>query len=450
MSVVDILLYRLPSHPALVSADPLGVCDGESPSWWDVITRHIKDVQESDGSSLGKLPGLIEDLGYSLHGNGKVDTGFLRQFIHHHIPPGDRTRLLDVILEHAVSLPVMFPSHTLQQLSIHSPFIEFSDGQVKALLSHQLLGTLLPPNGNTWGCTFLPWYQTSQPMPNAVEGYLTATFYYFLNSYPSAQFKWCASPLGHPWAPSQARLFHHVTFNRVALSDVEFPLNARYCSLISSHSSPGFGTSCTQEELVTAACPALLVLGALLVTPPIPADTALLARNVVPTAQWKGQGREARLVQLLNAPETRSFIFADALELDLIDGDLPDLLPGNVERELNKLFAGFSRLANDGVLDVASPLWGSGAFGGNPIVKVMIMAMAAAQTGINIDVTVDQDRLEPAHGVNSPDGTLLVELLESLRKSCKNMTVSEAYAFLTSPEARGCLNGEQLVRLIAS
>ncbi len=206
----------------------------------------------------------------------------------------------------------------------------------------------------------------------------------------------------------------------------------------------------TLEELVTAACPALLVLGALLVTPPIPADTALLARNVVPTAQWKGQGREARLVQLLNAPETRSFIFADSLELDLIDGDLPDLLPGNIERELNKLFAGFSRLACAGVLDVASPLWGSGAFGGNPIVKVMIMAMVAAQTGIAVNVTVDQHRLEPARGVDTLEGTLLVELLENLGKSCKNMTISEAYAFLISPEARGCSNGEHLVRLITS
>jgi poly(ADP-ribose) glycohydrolase len=75
-------------------------------------------------------------------------------------------------------------------------------------------------------------------------------------------------------------------------------------------------------------------------------------------------------------------LFMDALELDMaIDtsGDLADLKPHNLERDLRKAYVGFSSLSFRTI--ITGP-WGCGAFGGDPAVKAIILWMAASLAGV--------------------------------------------------------------------
>lgn len=67
----------------------------------------------------------------------------------------------------------------------------------------------------------------------------------------------------------------------------------------------------------------------------------------------------------------------DALELDNFDGGemTPDVLPGNVDRELRKTYTAFSYLTACGHYSI---LWGCGSFGGDKKIKTLIQWVAAS------------------------------------------------------------------------
>jgi poly(ADP-ribose) glycohydrolase len=86
----------------------------------------------------------------------------------------------------------------------------------------------------------------------------------------------------------------------------------------------------------------------------------------------------------------RTMLFVDALELDVADrrGGLPDVLPGNVERELRKAYTGFraSHVAHEGgpkepFSVIYTGFWGCRTFGGNPDIKALIQWCAASLAG---------------------------------------------------------------------
>lgn len=107
------------------------------------------------------LPNLIEDLTYSVQEKGDVDTSFLRHFlVSYYLDPVEDTskHVLSEILEHALALPTVFPQHGIFYLGRSYPMKTLTSQQIKSLIAHQILGTLTPPRGNTWGCTFLCWY----------------------------------------------------------------------------------------------------------------------------------------------------------------------------------------------------------------------------------------------------------------------------------------------------
>lgn len=446
--------YFLPSHPSFVSNDPLSICDTENPSWWDLITHAIGSFRQSD-PTLSQLSNLIKDLVYSLHGNGHMNFGFLDDFIAVHYPnhtTGAGQRVLDGILDSALALPILFPTNTIRYLSPSCPSIEFSDSQIKSLLSHQILGTFAPPQGNTWGCTFIDWFKAPQPVERAISGYILTLFRYLGHSHPNVMFEFCTLPLEDPtlgftpWTNCHARLFDHLVIEAVSTSDVRFPHDQLDCTLVSCSASPGFGASCTQEELITGACPALLPLGAVCILPPLPTDACLLATNVVPTTSWKGQGREAHVTQIIEEQRPHSFLFCDALELDLVDGtSLADLLSPNFTRDLNKALTGFASLGVKGIKKITSPLWGAGSFGGNAVVKALILAMAGARVGVTITLAVDEARCEPTDVSLSQTPEHLITLMRGLVHRRPGMTVAEAWAELTSPTMRTCRDGREVV-----
>lgn len=440
--------YKLPSHPSLLSNDPLGLHDADNPSFWDIITISVQRI--SSAPSILQLPDLIANLVYSLFGDGRIELGFLKSWLADFESSVGRTQADSIIcniLASSLSLPVLFPSHEITHLGPHNPSVELSLAQIRALLAPQILCTTRPPRGNNWGCTLRSWYSDPQPMERAVRGYLEIAFRFFVGldeEEPAKKTAYryvCSPPIqgdsntSH-WRDCSAPLFQNLKIELVTADTVPFPHPEIHCMLVSSHKEPGFGPSCTQEEIVTAACPQLLPMGALLVQPPIPDHAVLIAGDVYPVSTWFGQGRAARLqsFRATSASLPYVFLFLDALELDDFERTptscLPDLIPGNLIRELEKVYIGFSALSKLGVNHIVSPLWGSGAFGGDPLVKSLILSMAAARAGVVITLMIDEKRQISDGADSSPK--LVGEVLSEMKAALGASRVGDAWVALNS------------------
>ncbi|PPQ66099.1 hypothetical protein CVT26_010901 [Gymnopilus dilepis] len=456
--------YTLPSHPSLRSLDPLGICDEDEPTIWNAITASIHSfrARSAPPSALHTLPQLVEDLSYSVHMDGHTNTKFLSGFISAKYPDpysSDGLSLLNGILDHALLLPTLFESHQIPYLSEKNPTLRLSPVQVKCLLSHQILNTLRPPKGNDWGCTFTCWYSEPQALEDAVFGYLNSLFDFFtlpMETMSDTTYIYSTLPArgvsqtAESWMKDlPVNLFTNLTIEPVASSTVPFPHESVNCTLVASNSSPGFGASCTQEELVTAACPPLLLMGALLISPPVPDDVAIIVQTQAPIFQWKGKGREARRTsKWINASHT--FLFLDASELDRMapsdSAGLLDLDPKHFIRDLHKAYTGFNALSKHGIKAIASPIWGAGAFGADPIVKTIILSAASARAGIALYLSVDKEEFYPVHDTSQPHR--LIDLLRRLRESCKNATIEAVVQKITSNEALGCRRGYEVLQLL--
>ncbi|KIM48344.1 hypothetical protein M413DRAFT_228732 [Hebeloma cylindrosporum] len=430
--------YILPSHPSLISLDPLGISDEENPSHWTVISLYIAQFRASSNYNLLHLPDLIEDLSYSIHMNGNLDTRFLRRYIlQKHLDSQSQASqaLLDHILDAALHLPHAFPSHGLSYLQDSNPLLQLTTSKIKCLLAHQILNTLQPSKGNTWGCTFPCWYSEPQPFENAVSGYLSSVFTFFLPSQEES------SPVTYQYSSNRQEnnidefvswkscttipLFEYLAIDPVSAATVPFPHPSISCTLVASNKCPGFGAACTQEELVTAACPPLLPMGALFVAPPIPPDAALLVSGNVFLTEWKGQGRESiHLGTSILSKQT--FLFIDASELDECASStlIPDLNPAVLSRDLHKAHTGFLALARLHIKDIASPLWGAGSFGGDPIVKALVLLMAAARVGVKLHLSVDDQRTYDMTG-SIPGSRKVIEILRDFKESCQNLSIGD-------------------------
>jgi len=88
-------------------------------------------------------------------------------------------------------------------------------------------------------------------------------------------------------------------------------------------------------------------------------------------------------------------LFMDALELDSYDTSqlTPDLLPGNVRRELLKAYAAFSS-GTKPYPAVVTGLWGCGSFGGNAQIKTLLQWCAASYANVPLKVVVQEDQVD--------------------------------------------------------
>lgn len=452
-------LYLLPSHPSITCSDPLGCCEDDQPfpSAWAVFVNSIAAFR-ANTFCLWNLPDLVQDLAYSLHDNGKADAGFLRRYIKDSFPDREDTAahaLLEEIVRCALALPILFPTHTIPYLCTERHLLKFSRAQVKSLVAHQLLGTLKPPRNNTWGCTFSCWYSTHQPLKYAVRGYLSTLFHYFQTPTTTInpvlyEYYFVPPPsqeIMHAWLASETRAFDYLHVEAVNSLTHTFPHNSLKCMLISSNSSPGFGAACTQEELISAACPELLPLGALCISPPVSPYAALLAEGIIPMSSWKGERRDARLSELLNNPTEYNFLLLDACELDneAFSTPLPDLDHRLLLRDLHKAYTGFSLLRRRNITEISAPLWGAGAFGADPVVKTLILAMAGALTGVTVRLAVDETRVVENTGAELPN---LLRLLQNLRAGCAQLTVQQLWLQLSGGKASDCRNGRDLANML--
>ena len=440
--------YILPSHPSLVSLDPLGICDVENPSHWAVISSSIVQFRASSSYDLLHLPNLIEDLSYSTHMNGNLDTRFLQRYIFQKFPdPQSQASqtLLDRILDAALYLPDAFPSHGVPYLQESHPLLQLSTSKIKCLLAHQILNTLQPSKGNTWGCTFACWYSAPQAFENAVSGYLLSVFTYFLlpsqeessqvtYQYSSNRQENSLDEFAFWKSCTTIPLFEYLIIDPVSTAMVPFPHPNISCTLVASNKCPGFGAACTQEELVTAACPPLLPMGALFISPPVPSDAALLVFGNVLLTKWKGQGREAIYLGTSTQSE-QTFLFIDAFEVDAFASStgIADLNPAVLSRDLHKAHTGFLALAQLHIKNIASPLWGAGSFGGDPIVKALVLLMAAARVGVKLHLSVDDQRT-----YDIPGSRKVIEILRAFKESCRSMSIGDVMQRLTTIDGCDC------------
>lgn len=183
-------------------------------------------------------------------------------------------------------------------------------------------------------------------------------------------------------------------------------------AVVSANRHIGFGQSATQEEVHVGsspeACPAVLI------TPPLGDNQVLVVRGAQAMVNITGQRRDIR-VEEMPVPEGgdtvwrgRTMLFMDALELDMAEPgeSLPDLLPGNLDREVRKAYTAFS---SGQYREICTGLWGCGAFCGDPGVKMLLLWLAASLAGTKLVVICDitgrdfaeefQSFMEKARGV---------------------------------------------------
>jgi hypothetical protein len=397
------MLYQLPHDPSIPNLDPLGILDVEDPSQPQVLEALYNSALEQlkyDAEDF-KLTRLIEDISYTVHGNGSLDTSTLANFIIRQKSPAS-ARSYENLLAAARDLSKHFPSHSLQPLKQDGDEITFSGSQMNSLLAHQLLGTLSQPHGTDWGRPDLTaWYAGEPAHPHAVDGYLRTIFHHFENPYSDAEnvtFSLCT--VEDVVDPASCSTIPKVQLQTV-MEESEPSDNSRNTHvLVAAHSQPGPGATGTQEERLQSMSPALSISA--LVSPILPDGGAVVTSACPVHACWTGHNRNARLQKLFEPAmrPRRHYILADALPLDELEASdtldlLADLLPGRVERETKKLYASFSGAAkmqrslvtSELQVTVEAGAWGCGAFGGNILVKTICLMIAVGMLG-DLDVNV--------------------------------------------------------------
>lgn len=295
-------------------------------------------------------------------------------------------------------------------------------------------------------------------MKRAVQGYIATVLHYFEprpTTNQSILYEFFSLPsltadATNVWLANETPLFRFLELQGVNPKTDTFPPPLQ-CVLVSSNSSPGFGPACTQEELITAACPDLLPLGALCVSPPLPPDAVLLAQSIVPMSRWNGRGREARLVDLHTSESEYTFLLLDAAELDMETSpaqSIPDLKPRVFLRDLHKCYVGFHAIRQKGNTRISAPIWGAGSYGADPIVKTLILVMAGALAGITIQLAVDETR-SCYSNVEGTDHNLL-QLLRALQTRCLSMTVHQLWLFLSSESVQNLPDGTAIAHQLMS
>ncbi|CAK3918017.1 poly(ADP-ribose) glycohydrolase [Lecanosticta acicola] len=433
--------YCLPNHSSLTSQDPLGICssDGASVSHWSLLRqllqtagRDLEHIEQStedthspqriDSAWLRRLATLFQDIAYSLHGDGNLNTDGLHSMPTRIENPRQWcSRFRTTLFKSALQLENLFPDGNLDELSSGNPTAVFSPAQMDCLLAHMLLGTLQIPKGNTWGRPGFTQYfdgKIAPVVPNTALPYLETILFHFAqggypspNKNPNPPIKFRYSDASHIPSVSTSRSPAPeipTTIVSIPLDPSAKPTTTTTTTtpapfvLVAANAQPGPGAGGTHEERLVGQSPALAL--AALLTPVLPATAALITSPLPVHASWQGHGREARLVSHLSPARrpARRYIVADALPLDLSHKQ-PHLLESNVEREVGKLYAAF-RGAKHAWLDegllledlrVEMPPWGCGAFGGSLQVKMPCMMMAAGLAGLrsgNLELLVPESQ----------------------------------------------------------
>ncbi|KFY80664.1 hypothetical protein V499_00492 [Pseudogymnoascus sp. VKM F-103] len=397
--------YILPCSPQLLCEDRFSLLDSYELQvpFWELFNA----LMGEEVNSPRDVVDLLESIAISLRQKTNTDYGFLRDFMKG-LKDDFYTRTWPALVGLALEMPSLFPEHSLTILSPKSPQLKLSRQQTACLVVHQFLCTLTAPTWQDGYQDFHIWYNSEQPHAGAVDAYLTALFTYFDRITDTDDYSPLAADLGS-WPISYTLHTNRdplPTLQRKLLPLEVLELSAAStspellgipdgASVISANKFVGFGRTGTQEETHVGAspecCPAVLV------TPPLADNQAFVVVGPEAMIVIAGYGRDARCAEVL-VPSggsaihhgkwaKRTMLFVDALELDMADrsGGLPDVLPGNVERELRKAYTGFraSYITCEGnrrepFSVIYTGFWGCRTFGGNPDIKALIQWCAAS------------------------------------------------------------------------
>ncbi|KAK6362907.1 hypothetical protein TWF730_000359 [Orbilia blumenaviensis] len=409
----------LPNHPYFTTDDPLGLIDADDypTPVYPILESHIfskfrsasKNV--SPESLISEFVSIISDLSYTLHNRPDPNLNILKSCI---TSVSDQATRIGFIVNFASKLPTFFPSGSLPPLKPEETRT-YTKAHLLSILSHQLLLTLPIPKWNDWGGVNLTsWFSDADGNREPKRTYTNICLDHFMQSETTLQSQEFNFHLCHTQSPpsltTKTPLIPLIILELP--NEEDFPAtklptdNYHTTYIISSHRLIGHGPSATQEERILASIPELLPVSTF--TPPLQANTALAVtastgNGFIPTAIFTGHGRTAQLdssydredyenENTKNKIRANTFLFLNATELDTVevpeseDGSrsLPDFLQGVPQQDLLKAYTGFS-----GVFDsqakkygknqriIATP-WGSGAFGGDVRVKLLILWVAAS------------------------------------------------------------------------
>ncbi|KAH7018422.1 uncharacterized protein B0I36DRAFT_335945 [Microdochium trichocladiopsis] len=419
----------------LPDAEELEDENGEVPVWY-ILQEILSTMPIADSKQLAEM---LETIAITLRGStGPAgDYGLLREVIDDRATAhyGDFFQTCWPKIKHlALDMPRLFEAGTLQVLGYSatgqqspSQSVRTGDGQaldsslmlsrckVACILAHQFLCTLrapLPRRGDYFD--FSIWFSSQQRHPEAARIYLNTLFKYFsdLPDWRDQDSKRTEpNSSEHETVTYTLRTLDQAAqhdYNSLPLSPIriqqvseydtspEFLGITRGAAVVSANKVIGFGESATQEEIHVGcspeACPAVLIV------PELQHNQVLIIRGVEAVANIVGQRRGIRMSDSQGKQRKvdwsqRTMLFMDALELDMPEqyndekdekgagaqshaqATLPDLVPQHMEREITKARLAFS----SGVYsEIISPLWGCGAFNGDPFVKVIQLWVAAS------------------------------------------------------------------------
>ncbi|KAG7008523.1 poly(ADP-ribose) glycohydrolase [Physcia stellaris] len=412
---------QLPCDLGLTCQDRFDICESfeDEVPFWKLFERVIKTpITTVDG-----LIDILETIAISLRGTAGTDYHFLResfsQYWNHQVTKFF-VDVWPVLRGLALELPTLFLSGRLDCLTQLHKRVVLSRRQVACLLVHQFLCTLSTPQWMTDGSPdFHIWYSSATPHPKAVKAYLFSLFQYFkLLAEPSD-----ASPLRHSiddWPialelrtvemDSQNLELNQTTSRLIDLEifDVTQTSSQKHdeklmglpmgASVISANKDVGFGRTASQEEMVVGCSPELCAV--VIFQPTLQDEEVLIVEGAQAMIAMTGYAREAQFGRYLESGydcsnwrqsywRNRTVLFMDALELDNYDSNalIPDVLPGNVDRELRKAYTAFSSLATgtqENLKSVVTGLWGCRSFGGNKEIKTLIQWAAASMAGVKL------------------------------------------------------------------
>lgn len=429
-------------------------------AFWPLLTYLLQQPVSTTSQLIDLLQTISADAGGDCGSSYAGDYGALKEFL------SDETfhqqdffsetwaNLRDIALD----LPTYFPEGELPLLKPNLPH-RLSRGQVACLVVHQFLCSAVPQRNDEGYQDFSIWYSSEQRHPAAVKMYLTALFIYFA-SLPNATAlrKLHRLPLDDSqyveYALHEKEYYGPQTasyrLGRVNVEYIEeFNTNSHLPEIqgekgavvVSANKIIGFGQSATQEEIFVGiapeACPAVLV------APHLTDDTVLTVSGARSMLSVTGQRRDISWEVRPVSPAGENIeawskawrggdlIFMDALEMDMAEAahDLPDLKEENIGRDYVKAFKGFSSNLYG---QVWTGLWGCGAFGGDPAVKLVILWCASSAAGAKLNVMLNAQQHDLGRAfervVQKCRRTSSLELrkwLESVPKTLRSIQILE-------------------------
>ncbi|KAI0105049.1 poly glycohydrolase-domain-containing protein [Nemania sp. FL0031] len=420
MNIHEGTRYLLPCSASFKCYDRFSILDDpgeledadDQVPFWHILTALLRSSVETPT----QLAELLDTIAVTLRDSSGPagDYQLLTSFIGASQPSFFDTHW-PLIVQLALELPQHFPSGSLPVLGAEGSLstLRLSRRQTACLVVHQFLCTLHAPVWREDFFDFSIWYGSGQRHEAACEIYLACLFAYLETFLSTSKQQQDDRDITYTLVAAQTD-YAALGSSPVSLSPIEIVLVDNYqtspkqlglpsgAAVVSANRYIGSGQSATQEEVHVGsspeACPAVLI------TPPLERNQVLVVRGAKAVINIAGQRRDIGAAPHESEGSVdwrqRTMLFMDALELDA-EGDetsLPDLAPENLTREVNKAAIAFT----SGPYEVVySPLWGCGAFGGDPFVKVMLLWCAASVANVPLKIICDRREGKVASSLNS-------------------------------------------------